>query len=55
MGQWSPVQQAVACADHAPPANGAYKATAAHRHTHAAAILVRFWLEAFTYPILCDA
>jgi hypothetical protein len=49
------VQQAIACADHAPPANGAYKATAANKHTHAATILFRSWLEVFTFATVYDA
>lgn len=45
----------MACADQAPPANGAYNATAANRHIHAATILFRSWLEVFTILVLYDA
>ena len=55
MGQWSPVQHAIECTDHAAPAKGAYKLTAASRHTHVASTLLRSWLEAFTFPVPYDA
>jgi hypothetical protein len=44
----------MACTDHAAPAKGAYNVTAASRHTHAASILLRSWLEAFMGPVPYD-
>src|SRR5260370_20335621 len=41
-------------AEQAGAAKGGYKAAAANRHTHAATILLRCWLETFTFPILDD-
>ena len=46
------MQQLIACTDQAAPAMGAYKATAANKHTHAATTLLHCWLEAFTFPVL---
>ena len=48
MGHWSPVQQAIECADQAATASGAYNAAAASRHTQAASNLKRFGVEAVT-------
>ena len=48
------MQQAIACADQLAAASGAYKNAAVSRQTHAATILLRCWLEAFTFPFLYD-